>query len=197
MGSGPVKPRSSRLGAVVIVAIVIVVIVVVVAAVGGLAVWRAIRGDLPSEAEKAAQIERLKATVLPVIEDLQVEYFMDVAGCANLTYPRGDFIDGDPEDCGGSTGRSVQFDDVGRADHQLIKDALAASGTSIERVGGTFLSDGGVRWAFFMSTDGAPFATSWSLEYDPEGTRSSWSWGVVTLTPVEGEQDWWFACCAD
>ena len=77
MGSGPVKPRSSRLGAVVIGA---VVIVVVVAAVGGLAVWRAIRGDLPSEAEKAAQIERLKATVLPVIEDLQVEYFIRQSG---------------------------------------------------------------------------------------------------------------------
>jgi hypothetical protein len=189
MGSGPVKPRSSRLGA--------VVIVVVVAAVGGLAVWRAIRGDLPSEAEKAAQIERLKATVLPVIEDLQVEYFMDVHGCANLTYPRGDFIDGDPEDCGGSTGRSVQFDDVGRADHQLIKAALAASGTPIERVGGTFLSDGRVRYAWFMSTHGAPFATSWALEYDPEGTRAPGPAGMVTLTPVEGEQDWWFACCAD
>lgn len=189
MGSGPVKPRSSRLGA--------VVIVVVVAAVGGLAVWRAIRGDLPSEAEKAAQIERLKATVLPVIEDLQVEYFMDVHGCANLTYPRGDFIDGDPEDCGGSTGRSVQFDDVGRADHQLIKAALAASGTPIERVGGTFLSDGRVRYAWFMSTHGAPFATSWALEYAPEGTRAPGPAGMVTLTPVEGEQDWWFACCAD
>ena len=188
------KPRSSRLGAVVIVA---VVIVVVVAAVGGLAVWRAIRGDLPSEAEKAAQIERLKATVLPVIEDLQVEYFMDVHGCANLTYPRGDFIDGDPEDCGGSTGRSVQFDDVGRADHQLIKAALAASGTPIERVGGTFLSDGRVRYAWFMSHHGAPFATSWALEYDPGGTRAPGPAGMVTLTPVEGEQDWWFACCAD
>ena len=195
MGSGPVKPRSSRLAAV----IVAVVIVVVVAAVGGLAVWRAIRGDLPSEAEKAAQIERLKATVLPVIEDLQVEYFMDEpwGGCSILTYRRGDFIDGDPEDCGGSTGRSVQFDDVGRADHQRIKDALAASGTPIERVGGRFLSDGRVRYAWFMSTHGAPFATSWSLEYDPEGTRSPEPAGIVTLTAVEGEQDWWFACCAD
>jgi hypothetical protein len=48
-----------------------------------------------------------------------------------------------------------------------------------------------------MSTHGAPFATSWSLEYDPEGTRSPGPGGMVTLTPVEGEQDWWFACCAD
>jgi hypothetical protein len=82
MGSGPVKPRFLRLGA--------VVIVLVVAAVGGLAVLRVIRGDLPSEAEKAEQIGRLKATVLPVLEDLKVEYFMDAAGCAILTYPRGD-----------------------------------------------------------------------------------------------------------
>jgi hypothetical protein len=95
MGSGLVKLRSLRLGA--------VVIVLVVAAVGGLAVWRVIRGDLPSEAEKAEQIGRLKATVLPVLEDLKVEYFMDAAACAILTYPRGDFFDGDPEDCGGFT----------------------------------------------------------------------------------------------
>jgi hypothetical protein len=178
-----VKPRFLRLGAVVIV-------------LGGLLVFRAIRGDLPSEAEKAEQIGRLKATVLPVIEDLQVEYFMDVAGCAILTYPRGDFFDGDPEDCRGSTGRAVQFDDAARADQQLIKAALAASGTPIERVGGTFSSDGRVRYAWFMSHHGAPFATSWSLEYDPEGTRSPWP-ASVTLTPVEGEQDWWFACCPD
>ena len=189
MGSGPVKPRFLRLGA--------VVIVFVVAAVGGLAVLRVIRGDLPSEAEKAEQIGRLKATVLPVLEDLKVEYFMDAAGCAILTYPRGDFFDGDPEDCGGFTGRAVQFDDVARADQQLIKAALAASGTPIERVGGRFLSDGRVRDAWFMSTHGAPFAASWSLEYDAEGTRSPVSAGMVTLTPVEGEQDWWFACCAD
>jgi hypothetical protein len=193
MGSGPVKPRflrlpRTRLGT--------VVIVLVVAAVGGLAVWRGIRGDLPSEAEKAEQIGRLKATVLPVIEDLQVEYFMDVAGCAILTYRRGDFFDGDPEDCRGSTGRAVQFDDAARADQQLIKAALAASGTPIERVGGTYSSDGRVRYAWFMSHHGAPFATSWSLEYDPEGTRSPWP-ASVTLTPVEGEQDWWFACCPD
>src|SRR5262245_16249452 len=189
MGSGPVKRRSLRLGA--------VVIVLVVAAVGGLAVWRELRVDLPSEAEKAEQIGRLKATVLPVIEDLKVEYFMDVAGCAILTYSRGDFFDGDPEDCGGSTGRPVQFDAVARADQQLIKAALAASGTPIERVGGTFLSDGRLGWAFFLSHHGAPFATSWSLEYDPEGTGSPWPAGIATLTPVAGEQDWWWACCAD
>ena len=129
------KPRFLRL----------VVIVLVVAALGGLLVFRAIRGDLASEAEKAEQIGRLEATVLPVIEDLKVEYFMDAAGCAILTYPRGDFFDGDPEDCGGSTDRAVQFDDVARADHQLIKAALAASGAPTERGGGFVCSGCGVR----------------------------------------------------
>jgi hypothetical protein len=184
------KPRFLRLGAVVIV-------LLVVAALGGLAVLRVIRGDLPSEAEKAEQIGRLKATVLPVIEDLKAEYFMDAAGCAILTYPRGDFFDGDPEDCGGSTERAVRFDDVARGDHQQIKAALAASGTPIENVGGTFISDGRVQSAWFASSQGAPFATSWLLEYLPEGTRSPRTAGSGTLTAVEGEQDWWFACCAD
>ena len=156
MGSGPVKPRFLRLGA--------VVIVLVVAAVGGLAVLRVIRGDLPSEAEKAEQIGRLKATVLPVLEDLKVEYFMDAAGCAILTYPRGDFFDGDPEDCGGFTDRAVQFDDVARADHQLIKAALAASGTPIERVGGTFLR---------MAASGGPFSCPPTAR--PSRRRGRWS----------------------
>jgi hypothetical protein len=163
----------------------------------GVAVWRLVRGDLPSEAEKAEQVARLEAAVLPVIEDLQVEYFMDEAGCAGLTYPRGDFIDGDPEHCGGLTDSSVRFDDVARADHERIKAALEESGTPIERVGGTFLGHGGVKVAWFMSTQGAPLATSWSLEFDPGGGHSPGRRGMVTIMPVEGEPDWWFACCAD
>jgi hypothetical protein len=190
----PVRSRFSRLG--LVVAVVCGIVLVVVAVVG-VAVWRAVRGDLPSEAEKAEQVARLEATVLSVIEDLRVEYFMDEPGCAILTYPRGDFTDGDPEHCGGSTDSPVQFDDVARADHERIKAALEASGTPIERVGGTFLGDGGVKGAWFMSTHGAPLATSWSLEFDPGDAHSPGRRGMVTVTPVEGEHDWWFACCAD
>jgi hypothetical protein len=122
---------------------------------------------------------------------------MDESGCANLTYQRGDFIDGDPEGCGGSTDSPTQFDHIARPDHERIKAALEASETPIERVGGRFFDDGRVRDVWFMSERGAPFATSWSLEYDPEGTRSAGRRGIVTLTPVEGDDDWWFACCAD
>ena len=187
MGSGPVKPRflrlpRTRLGT--------AVIVLVVAAVGGLLLLRVIRGDLPSEAEKAAeQIGRLKATVLPVLEDLKVEYSADAAGCAILTYPRGDFFDGIISRTAVASLTERSSSTTLRAPTTtLIKAALAASGTSIERVGGTFLSGGRLTWAFFMSTHGAPFATSWSLEYDPEGTRSPGSAGIVTLTPVEASK---------
>lgn len=158
---------------------------------------RGLRGDLPSATEKAEQIGRLEATVLPVIEELQIAYFMDEPDCANLTYPRGDFIDGDPELCGGSTDSPIQFDDVARADHDRIKAALAASRTPIERVGGRFSDDGRVVNAWFMSTHGAPLTTSWSLEYDPTVTLPNGTAGIVTRIPIEGVDGWWFACCAD
>jgi hypothetical protein len=194
MAEASLRYRVSRPGFVVAVVCGIVLVMVAVVTV---AVWRAVRGNLPSEAEKAEQIARLEATVLPVIEDLQVGFFMDEPGCVILTYSRGDFVSGDPEDCGGSTDSPVPFDDVAGADYERIKAALEESDTSIERVGGRFLGDGGVNDVWFMSTQGAPFATSWSLEYDPGGTQSPGRRGIVTITPVEGEHDWWFACCAD
>ncbi len=155
-----------------------------------------IRDDLPSDAEKAEYIASLETTVLPVVEDLQVEYFMDEPDCANLTYPRGDFIDGDPEHCGGSTDHPAPFDDVVRADHARVAAALEESRTPIERAGGKFIA-GDLRYAFFMSTQGAPFATSWDLLYDPEDLQPKTATELVTFTPVSGEDGWWFVCCSD
>lgn len=157
---------------------------------------RAIRGDLPSEPEQAAYVTSLRATVVPVIEELQVEYFMDAPGCANLTYRRGDFIDGDPEDCGGSTGHAIQFDDVARADHARVVEALDRSRTPIERLGGRF-TDGALGWAFFSSTRGAPFAASWELLHDPDDVQPEQATGQVTYTAVPGQAGWVFACCSD
>lgn len=158
---------------------------------------RLINGDLPTEAEKAEMIQQLETTVVPVIEDLQVEYFMDEPDCANITYSRGDFVDGDPRLCGGSTGNPFAFDETARADHSRIRAALAESSTPIERAGGSFSDDGRMSIAWFSSTSGAPFATSWSLDYDPQGLLGAGTMGMVTRSPVAGVDDWWFACCAD
>jgi hypothetical protein len=186
------QPKRSR----TIRVLTITAVSALVLAIGFLAL-RAFQGHLPTDVELAQQIERLETTVLPVVEGLQVEYFMDEPECANLTYQRGDFIDGDPDSCGGSTSRPVPFDEIARADHERIKAALEASQTPIERIGGRFASDGRIGSVWFMSNHGAPFATTWSLEYDPEGSRSAGTLGMVTVTPVQGEDDWWFACCSD
>ena len=146
--------------------------------------------------EKAEYIASLELTVLPVVEDLKVEFFMDESDCAILTYPRGDFIAGDPEDCGGTTNDPAPFDDVARADHARVAAALADSRTPIERTAGNYAA-GHPRDASFLSHHGAPFTTSWELIYDPDDLQPKTATDMVTFTPVPGENGWWFACCAD
>lgn len=163
----------------------------------GFGILRMNNGDLPTETEKVEYIAQLEATVLPIAEGLQIAYFMDEPECAILTYPRGDFVDGDPRLCGGSTDNPVAFDEMARADHGRIVAGLEASGTPIERIGGELTVNGQVVDLWFSSTGGAPFATSWSLEYDPESRLRPGTVGIVTRSPVGGEDDWWFACCSD
>jgi hypothetical protein len=162
----------------------------------GLVAWWTLREDLPSDAEKAEYVAQLEATVLPEVAGLEVEYFMDEPGCANLTYARGDFVDGDPEHCGGTTADPAPFDAVARAGHGRVAAALAESRTPVERTGATF-GAGELRTAWFMSTQGAPFATSWELLYDPSGRQPKQDTDQGTATPVPGEDGWWFVCCGD
>ena len=78
-----------------------------------------------------------------------------------------------------------------------MAQALAASGTPIERAGGTF-SAGELRGGIFMSTDRAPFATSWELIYDADAQAPRTPGGLITIVaPVPGKPGWWFQCCAD
>ena len=155
-----------------------------------------IRDDLPSDAEKAEYIASLETTVLPVSKTCRSSTSWTSPIAQTSPNPRGDFIDGDPEHCGGSTDHPAPFDDVVRADHARVADALAESRTPIERAGGKFIA-GDLRYAFFMSTQGAPFATSWDLLYDPEDLQPKTATELVTFTPVSGEDGWWFVCCSD
>ena len=174
----------------------ITVALLLVAALGAL-MWRgATRGWLPSDAQKAQYVADLEAGVLPLVGDLQVEYFMDEHDCATFTYLRGDFIDGDPRHCGGSTDDPAPFDDRTRVDHARVAAALEASGTPIERTGATFRA-GDLRSAWFLSHDGAPFATAWELIYDPDDVHPKLATDQVTFTPVPDRDGWWFACCSD
>ena len=178
-----------------VVALVAVASVVVPVAVVGFVVWRTFRGDLPSDAEQVEYVARLEATVLPVIEQQQVEYFMDEADCAILTYSRGDFIDGDPENCGSSDDPHL-FDDVARTDHVRLAAALDESQTPIEQTGGAFTGRD-LDFAFFTSTQGAPFATSWQILYDPDDLYPRTATDLGSFTPIPEQDGWWFVCCAD
>jgi hypothetical protein len=174
---------------------VVLAVVVAPVAIVGFLIWQTFRGDLPSDAERVAFVERLEATVLPVIEQHQVEYFTD-GGCLNLAYLRGDFIDGDPEDCGGSTDNPLPFDDVAYTDHAQLAAALVESRTPIEQMGGTF-NGGDLRFVYFMSTDGAPFGASWRILYDPDDLYPKTATNLGAFTPISDEDGWWFVCCAD
>ena len=180
------RPSIGRLSVLALVAIVALVVFA----------RELIVGDLPSEEEQLRQITNLETTALPIVEELRVEYYMDQEGCTILTYERGDFVDGEP-DCGGTTSTPVRFDGVARADLERLRAALQASETPVERAGGTFSDDGGRRIIWFSSSRGAPMGTVWYLEYDPGGAHSAGSQGIVTLDPIPGKADWWFACCAD
>jgi hypothetical protein len=184
-----VQPERPSTGRVAAVAAIVVAI--------GFVALRAIQEDLPSNVELAEQVERLETALLPVVEGLQVEYFIDEPGCANLTYPRGDSIDGAPDSCGGSTSRPVPFDDIARADHERIRLALEASQTPIERVGGRFFSDGRISSVWFVSNYGAPLRDIVVSGVRPGGPPLGRHGGNGHTHARRGTGDWWFACCAD
>ena len=149
MVEGPAKPRFSRLG-------VAVVIVLVVAAVVGVAVWRVIRGDLPSEAEKGrADREPRGDGPCPLSRTCRSSTSWTCTGAPTSPTRAAISSTGTPRTAVAPRAARSSSTTISRADFQLIKDALAASGTPIERVGGRFLSDGRVRWAWFMSHHGA------------------------------------------
>ena len=120
---------------------------------------------------------------------------MDEADCALLAYSHGDFIDGDPDDCR-FTDDPLPFDDVARIDRVRLAAALDESRTPIERTGGTFTGRD-LRFAFFMSTRGAPFATSWEILYDPDDLYPRTATDIGSFTPIPEQDGWWFVCCAD
>jgi hypothetical protein len=83
----------------------------------------------PGPGEWPRDVDRLERDVMPVVEELHV-YLLHPGPCRVLEYDRGDYRDGDPEDCGDL----VPFDAQARADFDRMTDAIERSGVAVERI---------------------------------------------------------------
>jgi hypothetical protein len=96
---------------------------------------QALAGDLfpvgpPGPGRRQADVDRLEADVLPVIQELELSlYLVDASSCRILEYPRGDYRDGDPQ-----CGDLAPFDAQTRADFDKVTDAVQSSGVAVERI---------------------------------------------------------------
>jgi hypothetical protein len=95
------------------------------------AVARLLPGMPPGPDEWQEDVDALGANVLPVVERLQVSYYLKQSGCRVLEYARGNYRDGDPE-----CQDLVPFDAQARADFEELTDAIERSGVVVERIFG-------------------------------------------------------------
>jgi hypothetical protein len=102
---------------------------------GGSAIRAAVAGFVPgmppTRDERTSDVDRLEADVVPVVERLQVTYYVLEPGqCRLLEYGRGHFAD--PGNCADL----VQFDAQASADFDEMTTAVERSGVSVERIRG-------------------------------------------------------------
>jgi hypothetical protein len=128
-----------------------------------------------------ADVDRLEAEVLPVVEDLRVYYYLLHPGpCRVLEYARGDYRDGDPEECGDL----VPFDAEARADFDEMTDAVARSDVAVERI---FRDRGGI----YVQLEDYSWQYNWEYVYLPDGgSPPATRWPVEEWTHIRG--NWWF-----
>ena len=161
-----------------------------VAVPGGDALRPAVRdvlpGAVPGPAQWQADVERLELEVLPVVEELEIFYYLlepgslfDPGDCRILEYPRGRYRDGDPK-----CRDLVPFDEQARADFDAVTRAVERSGIPIERIYRN-------RGAIFVMLPDYSWQYNWAYVYlsdvdtPPPARFPGEEW-----THIRG--DWWF-----
>ncbi len=138
----------------------------------------------PGNSQWRADVDRLEAEVLPMVERLELSYYilepnrpLDRGPCLVLEYSRGDYLDGDPE-----CGDLVPFDSVARADFDELTAAVERTGVTVERI---FRHEAGIyvqlednSWQFnyqyvYMRGVHIPPATNWPGE-EWDADRGDW-----------------------
>jgi hypothetical protein len=147
----------------------------------------------PSSVEMAEETGRLQQ-VLPLLEKLGVTRFTAEDGCTWIIYARGAFFDG-----GGpcQPGGAGPFDDLARADHARLLEALDAAGAPTQRLlDATIGPDGRLATALFAHS-AHPFPSSWAYLYDPADQQPKVDGGRLEVEHTRVSADWWFVSSLD
>jgi hypothetical protein len=137
-----------------------------------------IPGRPPGPAQWPADVDSLQAHVLPVVERLEVSYYLLEPGqCRIFRYARGSYSDPECEE-------PKRFDAEAVADFDAVTDAVERSGVPVERIrreqGGIYIPLEDYSWQY-----------NWEYVYLPDG-------GSPPETRFPGEEwthirgNWWF-----
>ena len=136
-----------------------------------------IPGVPPGPDQWHGDVDRLEADVLPVVEELEVSYYLLESGPCVFEYSRGDYSD--PE-----CGELMPFDAEARADFDRVTDAIERSGVAVERLGRD-------RGGLYVRLE--DYSVQYNYEYvslpdvdSPPATM----WPGEAWTHIRG--DWWF-----
>ena len=147
----------------------------------------------PDPAQMAAEAGRLEQ-VLPLLEELGVTGFTAEDGCAWVIYARGGFFDGG-ESC--QPGGAGPFDDIARADHARLLEAIEAAGAPTRRLlNATIGSDGRLSAALFLHS-AHPFPSYWTYLYDPGNVEPKVDGGRLEVRHTRVNAGWWFVSSLD
>jgi hypothetical protein len=136
--------------------------------------------QIPGPDQFPADVDRLEAFVLPVIEELNVSFYgPESHGCRFLEYARGAYQDGDSCRDG-----NPPFDAQARADFNRVSNAVERSGVAVERID---RSQGGIH----IRLEDSSIEYNWEYAYMPDGgTPPTTGRPESQLTNIRG--NWWF-----
>jgi hypothetical protein len=152
---------------------------------GGGAV-RAVVRDLfpglpPGPGQWPEDVDRIETELLPVVQELGLDYYLNHPGpCYVLEYSRGDYADGNPEECRDL----VPFDAQVWADYNRVTAAIERTGVAVERI---YRQNG----AIYIPIEDYSWQYNWVYVLLPGATSPpATNWPEEEWTHIRG--DWWF-----
>ncbi len=149
----------------------------------------------PSAGTQAAEVARLEAHVVPIVDELDVRFYLDETWSTHaITYPPGEFREGD--DSRGSPAASDRpFDASVRTDFDRVSAAIEASAVDTYRFEASFTPEGALSTASFRRDDSS-LEWNWFYLYDPNDTVAKDPGpGARSLTQINA--DWWLVTEVD